>query len=444
MSNYILVFEAGLRAGAQIPIAAKNTTLGRSSDCDIPIADPALSRVHCSFELKGAELWIKDHQSANETLVNDLAITETKLNPGDIITAGDSIIRVTVAASDSLASAEPSLSTLPQPAFGSDVVIDLGFDTPDTDTAKLHQKNIVRPILWGFTALLIFFSCLWVIFTMDSDKKSGKNQTVVAEKDASILIYYEKIDASPSNIFRFELSLASDGLLVVKIDDLAGGNRHIRKEKKIDNEILSSLSRNVMQSGFFTLDKEYTGLPSTPNTLSEHYLVTAIGKKFHSCRLLNRTDEPAAFKTLREKIETFSKNELGIWAIQFSTEKLTELAQNAYDVARKQYAERDVKLGNRHEAIRNYQESLFYLDTVNPKPIFYDQLLQEMEAAKIDLKQQLQEQNFRADRAINLADWPTAARELKIICELLPNRADEVHKTAARKLLDVETRIKKR
>lgn len=444
MSNYILVFEAGLRAGAQIPIAAKNTTLGRSSDCDIPITDPALSRVHCSFELKDAELWIKDHQSANETLVNDVAVTETKLNPGDIITAGDSIIRVTVAASDSLASAEPALSALPLPAFGSDVVIDLGFDTPDTDTAKLHQKNIVRPILWGFTAVLFFSTCLWAIFTMDSDKKNAKNQTTVVEKDPNILIYYEKIDASPSNIFRFELSLASDGVLVVKIDDLAGGNRHIRKEKKIDKDILSSLSRNVMQSGFFSLEKEYTGLPSTPNTISEHYLVTAIGKKFHSCRLLNRSDEPEAFKTLREKIETFSKNELGIWAIQFSTEKLTELAQNAFDVARKQYGERDVKLGNRYDAIRNYQESLFYLDTVNPKPAFYDQLQQEMEAAKVDLKQQLQEQNFRADRAINLADWSTAARELKIICELLPDRADEAHKTAARKLLDVETRIKKR
>ncbi len=444
MSNFILIFEAGLRAGTHIPIVAKNMTLGRSSECDIPVSDPALSRVHCTFELKGAELWIKDHQSANQTLVNDLAITETKLNPGDILTAGDSIIRVTVAASDSLASAEPALSTLTPPADGGGVVIDLGFDTPDPTTAALHQKNIVRPILWGFTAVLFFSMCLWAIFTMDSDKKSAKKQTAVVEKEANVLIYYEKIDASSSNIFRFELSLASDGLLVVKIDDLAGGNRHIRKEKKIDHEILSSLSRNVMQSGFFSLDKEYTGLPSTPNTLSEHYLVTAIGKKFHSCRLVNRSDEPEAFKTLREKIETFSKNELGIWAIQFSTEKLIELAQNAFDVARKQYAERDVKLGNRYESIRNYQESLFYLDTVNPKPTFYEQIQQEMETAKTDLKQQLQEQNFRADRAINLADWPTAARELKIICELLPDRTDEVHKTAARKLLDVETRIKKR
>lgn len=444
MSNYILIFENGLRAGAQIPIVAEKTTLGRSSQCDIAIADPALSRVHCTFELKGVELWLKDHQSANETLVNDKAITELKLNPGDIITVGDSIIRVTVPASVSLASSEPSATAIPPPPPGGDVVIDLGFDTPDTATAALHQKNIIRPILWGFTAVLIFVTCLWFIFTLDTGTTAAKKKTTAPEQDNALLVYYEKIDASPSNIFRYELSLTADGMLVVKIDDLAGGNRHIRKEKKVEADILMTLARNVMESGFFSLDKEYTGLASTPSTLNEHYMVAAIGKKVHSCHILNRSDEPEAFKTIREKLETFSKNELGIWAIQFSTEKLIELAQNAFDVAKKQYAERDVKLGNRYDAIRNFQEAIFYLDTVNPKPAFYDQMQQELETAKADLKQQLQEQNFRADRAINLADWPTAARELKIICELIPDRADEVHKTAARKLLDVETRIKKR
>jgi len=177
--------------------------------------------------------------------------------------------------------------------------------------------------------------------------------------------------------------------------------------------------------------------------MSEYNMVLSIGKKVHTCHILNRADEPEAFRTIRERLETFSKNELGIWAIQFSTEKLTELAQNSFDVAKKHYAERDVRFGNRHDAINNFQEAIFYLDTVNPKPAFYAQLKESLETAKADLAQQLQEQNFRADRAINLADWPTAAKELKIICELVPERSDEVHQTAARKLLDVEKRIKK-
>lgn len=441
MSNYILIFEKGLRSGAQIPVSAEKTTLGRSSQCDIALADPALSRVHCTFELRGVELWIKDHQSANETCVNDKPITEQKLNPGDIITVGDSIIRVTVTASAPFSSAEPTASALPPPPPG-DVVIDLGFDTPD-HSATLHQKNILRPILWGFTALLIFVTCLWFIFTLDTGKPKAKAKSNLPEQESTMLVYYEKVDATAENIFRFELSLTADGMLVVKIDDLAGGNRHIRKEKKVEKDILLDLSRSIMGSGFFSLEKEYTGFAANANTLTEYTLVSAIGKKVQSCHILNRSDEPEAFRTIREKLETFSKNELGIWAIQFSTDKLIELAQNAFDVAKKHYAERDVRFGNRHDAIRNFQEAIFYLDTVNPKPSFYAQLKENLETAKADLLQQLQEQNFRADRAINLADWQTAAKELKVICELVPNRSDEVHQTAARKLLDVEKRIKK-
>jgi len=439
MSNYILIFEKGLRVGAQIPIVAEKTTLGRSSQCDISIADPELSRVHCTFEVKGVELWLKDHESANQTLVNEAPITEHKLNPGDIITVGDSIIRVTVTASSPLSSAEPSTSVLPPPT-SSDVIIDLGFDTPGENS---QQKNILRPILWGFTALLIFVTCLWFIFTMDTGKNKTKIKSPLSEKDNTMLVYYEKVDATAGNIFRYELSLTADGMLVVKIDDLAGGNRHIRKEKKVEADILLDLSRGIMESGFFSLDKEYAGFAANANTLSEYTLVAAIGKKVHTCRILNRPDQPEAFRNIRERLETFSKNELGIWAIQFSTEKLTELAQNAFDIAKKHYAERDVRFGNRHDAIRNFQEALFYLDTVNPKPPFYDQIKEGLEAAKADLTKQLQEQNFRADRAINLADWPTAAKELRIICELIPERSDEIHQTAARKLLDVEKRIKK-
>jgi hypothetical protein len=441
MSNYILIFEKGLREGAQIPLSLNKTTLGRASQCNIALEDPSLSRVHCTFELKGLEVWIKDHQSANETCVNDQPVTEQKLNPGDIITVGDSIIRVTVTPSASLSSTEPTASALPTPVT-SDVVIDLGFDSPDHGSTLQH-KNILRPILWGFTALLIFLTCIWFIFTLDTGKPKTKVKANPAEQESSMLVYYEKVDATAENIFRYELSLTADGMLIVKIDDLAGGNRHIRKEKRVEKDILLDLTRGIMGSGFFSLEKDYTGFAANAKAMSEYTMVVAIGKKFHSCHILNRADEPEAFRTIRERLETFSKNELGIWAIQFSTEKLIELAQNAFDVAKKHYAERDVRFGNRHDAINNFQEAIFYLDTVNPKPSFYAQLKENLETAKTDLIQQLQEQNFRADRAINLADWPTAAKELKIICELIPERSDEVHQTAVRKLLDVEKRIKK-
>ncbi|MDD4019410.1 MAG: hypothetical protein PHV28_15885, partial [Kiritimatiellae bacterium] len=153
--------------------------------------------------------------------------------------------------------------------------------------------------------------------------------------------------------------------------------------------------------------------------------------------------EPDAFRTLREKLETFSKNELGIWAIQFSADKLTSLAREALAVARKKFDEREVRYGNLFEAIRSYREAVFYLDTVNPKPGFYAEIIDGFETAESELAKRYEEQRFRADRAINLSDWTPAAQELKILCELIPDRADPRHKEATRKLIDVESRLKK-
>jgi hypothetical protein len=80
---------------------------------------------------------------------------------------------------------------------------------------------------------------------------------------------------------------------------------------------------------------------------------------------------------------------------------------------------------------------------VNPKPDFYTEIIDGFEAAQEELDKRHKEQNFRADRAINLSDWPAAARELKILCEIIPDRADARHKEATRKLIDVENRLKK-
>ena len=46
------------------------------------------------------------------------------------------------------------------------------------------------------------------------------------------------------------------------------------------------------------------------------------------------------------------------------------------------------------------------------------------------------------DRALNLTDWETARRELRILCELIPDAKDPRHAEATAKLLDVETRLK--
>ncbi len=440
MSNYqhTLIVDEGPLQGRHYTVTFAGLKLGRSSQCDIAIPDLLLSRSHCRFELRGSELWLTDLASANQTLVNDAPVDQQQLHPGDRVKAGQTVLRVE---RSDISTATLTDTTLP-PAQASDVVIDLGF-SKDESSAGQSKKNFLRPVIWTLAAILILVVGTTVILDPSNrDKGKSDAKPLAGGQEKTLLLYYEKVEASTNNIFRYEMTITPGGLLAVKIDDLAGKNRHVRKEKSLDAALLAELARDIETSGFYALDKSYTGFAATPNTLSEWILTAVVGKKAHTCRVTNRT-EPDSFRALREKLETFSKNELGIWAIQFSAEKLTELARTTLSLAKKKFDEREVKYGNISDAIRSYQESVFYLDTVNPKPDFYTDIIEGLESAETELDKRHKEQSFRADRALNLSDWPTAARELKILCELIPDRADERHQQATRKLIDVENRLKK-
>ncbi len=438
MSSYVytLVIEEGPLKGRRCPVTAAGLILGRSSQCDIAISDLLLSRSHCRFELRNGELWLIDLASANQTLVNEAAVDESRLAQGDLVRAGQSLLRVERVEEVTLGQADAPLQK------SDEVVIDLGFGKSES-SASPARKAFLRPLLWTLAAVLVLVIGVTLILdpaNRASERAALKPQAILPEK--TLLLHYEKVEASTENIFRYELTLSPEGVLAVKIDDLSGKNRHVRKEKPVDRDLLAELTRDIEGSGFFSLEKTYTGFAAHPNTLNEWTLTAAIGKRAHTCRVTNR-DEPEPFKALREKLETFSKNELGIWAIQFSADKLTALARNALAVARKKFEEREVKYGNLHEAIRSYQEAVFYLDTVNPKPDFYAEIIDGFEAAEGELAKRHEEQRFRADRAINLADWASAVQELKILREMIPDRADARNKEATRKLIDVESRLKK-
>ena len=50
---------------------------------------------------------------------------------------------------------------------------------------------------------------------------------------------------------------------------------------------------------------------------------------------------------------------------------------------------------------------------------------------------------FQANRSINLKDWEDAARNLRTIIEMIPDRGDDRYKQAEIKLIDVERRLQR-
>jgi hypothetical protein len=231
--------------------------------------------------------------------------------------------------------------------------------------------------------------------------------------------------------------------LSIKIDDVPGENRHVFKHKSLDERAMKELNAILDFEQMRKFDREYAGMESAPTELESRTLKVIYSNRARSVRIVN-AEEPEAFRVVREKLETFSKNELGAWAIQYSREKLIELAQESIALGRAKWEDRDVKYGNLSASLAAYNDAFFYLDTLNPKPDFADEAKEGMLRTKAELEKRYKDQRFLADRAINLGNWEDAKRELLVLIEMFPDRTDDRNREASNKLIDIEKRMQKK
>ena len=75
------------------------------------------------------------------------------------------------------------------------------------------------------------------------------------------------------------------------------------------------------------IDREYVGMEPDPPALSSWTLRAVYSTRAKTIRIVNM-NEPDAFRAIRERLEAFSKNQLGVWALQYSRDKLVELAED--------------------------------------------------------------------------------------------------------------------
>jgi sigma-B regulation protein RsbU (phosphoserine phosphatase) len=84
------VYQPGI-APQQVATKTEMITLGRASDCTIPIKDRFLSRRHAEIVHERGTWYVRDCGSVNGTLLNGVKIAEpVPLHPGDRIALGDS------------------------------------------------------------------------------------------------------------------------------------------------------------------------------------------------------------------------------------------------------------------------------------------------------------------------------------------------------------------
>ena len=429
-----LLVTAGPLEGQRFSVTEAGIRLGRSSSCEISISDPSLSRNQCLFELRDGAVYVTDLASANGTEVNgeQLGVSSRALTGGDRVQAGDSELMLVVPGMD--ASAE-----------GEDVsAVDLGFAQSSAESvdngAKPSGGSPLRLILWLVLVLVLGGSAVAILLA----PRGGADGVVSARPLAPAKLWsvsYEKVEASTKGICRYAINVDAGGSISAELDDIPESDRHIRKSAQLSDKARDELDRLFSSSELFRLEREYSGTPR-PGELNRYELRVVRGTVAFSC-VVENASEPDPFRAVRLALETFSQNELGIWAIQYSSEKLAEMSAEARLAADAKWEERDVNYGNLAAALKLYDEAVMDLETVNPKPADYGELITKRDMVRAELDRRYKDQRFEVDRAVNMGDWDKAVRELRILCELVPDSRDPRHAEAAAKLVDVENRIKK-
>ena len=422
-----LMIMNGALNGRRFEVKEGGLRLGRSSSNDIHIPDEELSRNHCLFEPVGeAGIRVTDLASANGTFVNGEVLEgdPRDLRLGDLVEVGSTVI--------SVVGDQPLSDT-------GDVDLGLGASAAQP-VETVHRRSPLVNLLW-LAAVLVAGVAIYLVLSTPQATEEVAPVTAVKEGPVVREVHYEKVEATLDGIFRYALDVTSDGRIRVTLDDTKENRHPTIPPKQLDDAAWAKLNEILAQKILREFDSEYVGAEPDVQALESWRLKVVYSTDVREIRVVN-TQGPEAFRTLREGLEAFSKNELGIHAIQYPRAKLVELAEESIALGKAKWEDREVQHGNLSGAIAAFREAIFYLDTIDPKPDCITDARQGLEMAKKELDRRYADQRFLADRAINLKQWEDAQRELTILLEMIPDRGDERNREASAKLIDVEKRMK--
>jgi len=420
-----LLVTNGELEGRRFPVPEGGLRLGRSSSNDIHVPDEKLSRNHCLFEPVGESgIRVTDLASANGTLVNGrmLAADPALLRVGDRIEVGEIVLTVV-----------GETPVAPGP-------VDLGLDKAKSPEPQSRRRSPLANILWG-VAVLVAAVAVYVVLMTPRQVDQAVPTTVADDVPTVCEVQYEKVEATLESVYRYEMTVSPDKTIRVVLDDTRENRHPTIEPRKLDERAMEELNAMLPFEKLRELDSEYVGPEPEPQAMNSWRLKVVYSTRVKSVRIVN-AQEPESFRAIREKLEAFSNNELGIRAIQYSREKLVSLAEDQIAVGKAKWEDRDVQHGNLFAAVGAYREALFYLETIDPKPACVAEARRGLDETQAELNRRYGEQRFVVDRAIKLENWESAQRELTVLLEMIPDRKDDRNREASAKLIDVEKRLK--
>lgn len=71
--------------GDPIPLLKRRLLVGRRESCDIVLRFSNISAHHCQLNINGGYWYVRDMESRNGIKINNIRVTEKRLDPGDIL-----------------------------------------------------------------------------------------------------------------------------------------------------------------------------------------------------------------------------------------------------------------------------------------------------------------------------------------------------------------------
>ena len=457
-----LIVEEGPERGREIIVPADGARLGRATENDIVIADASMSRFQCRIYFRDGFLHIMDLGSTNETLVNDVGITDQALRHGDHILIGETLIRVVndglgevrpepVAAPAPIrfnlepaaptllpaVEPEPPPAPIPDPSELEAGPVDLGLGRRkqvEEGGPEGERRSALPRILIALATMLVVLAVGFVVLLQDAAPP-----VAAARNDEGLRILYEKVQSGNGNIFRYAVTLDEKGALVAAIHDLTQ-QRDIRREEKVGEKDLAQMRNQMLDQRdvFFGLREEYRGVSGASH---ESYRITLIFGREAKSVLVENQLEPDAFKEVRERVEAFAGNLLGLSTLHMPPEVLRARADEAWANARKLYEERDVKNGNLWDATQRLKEAAWLLETIEPKPDYYRDAVQLRVQWLDELNRRVMNLDFEAVREYQVGNRERAAELYRRIMATIPERANTFHNQAYNNLNRIEQEI---
>jgi len=144
---------------------------------------------------------------------------------------------------------------------------------------------------------------------------------------------------------------------------------------------------------------------------------------------------------MRDLIEGFARNQLGLSTLNKPPAELRAEALDAWRNAQSLYTKREVKNDNLYQAIQKLREIKFLLQDIEPKPDYYDQALALEETWYNELRDLVNDWFFEANRAMKVGRKEEAVAYLRRILETFPEKSNSAYIEAYNNLVRLEQEL---